>query len=95
MGFRNETATMSLSLSTYRACRLGTLCFAQPTLLCLKKKAGESSPACLVIMPSLLFLHLRAPVLVLEIVFLHELVEHLLLCRLDPSSRRLARIYLG
>ena len=42
------------------------------------------SPACLVIMPSLLFFHLRAPVLVLEIVFLYELVEHLLLHRLHP-----------
>jgi hypothetical protein len=36
---------------------LGTRCFAQSTLLCLKKKAGDLSPAFLVIMSLFLFFH--------------------------------------
>ena len=50
----------------------------------VKKKAGERSPAFLVTIPSLslLFHHLLAPVLILQVVFLGVLVEHSLLARL-------------
>ena len=65
---------------------LGTRCFAQPMLLWLKKKAGERSPACLVTISSLSLLHLLAPVLILQVVLFHELVEHLLLRTRRASS---------
>ncbi len=50
----------------------------------VKKKAGERSPAFLVTIPplSLLFHHLLAPVLVLQVVLLHKFIEHLFLHRL-------------
>jgi len=49
----------------------------------VKKNAGEFSPAFFVTITSLplLFHHLLAQALILQVVFLHELVKHLLLHR--------------
>ena len=48
-----------------------------------QKKARENSPACLVTMSWISLPHLFAPVLILQIVFLHKAIKQFLLQRLN------------